>query len=55
MTTAAELLEQGERVARVASKVGYANEFAFAKAFKRVRGVAPGEHRRRYVAEARSG
>jgi AraC-like DNA-binding protein len=26
--------------------VGYDNEFAFAKAFKRVRGVAPGKLRR---------
>jgi AraC-like DNA-binding protein len=29
----------------VASLVGYENEFAFAKAFKRVRGVAPGHFR----------
>jgi AraC-like DNA-binding protein len=49
MTIAAELLEQGERIATVAHRVGYRNEFAFAKAFKRVRGIAPGRsrHRRR--------
>lgn len=49
MTTAAELLAQGERIASVAHQVGYGNEFAFAKAFKRVRGVAPGQIRRRYA------
>ncbi|WMT92743.1 AraC family transcriptional regulator [Pelagibacterium sp. H642] len=48
MTVAASLLESGERIGEVASKVGYDNEFAFAKAFKRVRGVSPGAHRRRY-------
>jgi AraC-like DNA-binding protein len=45
MTIAVELLEQGERIASVAHQVGYGNEFAFAKAFKRVRGVAPGRLR----------
>jgi AraC-like DNA-binding protein len=49
MAVAAEFLERGERAARVAGRVGYDDEFAFAKAFKRVRGIAPGEHRRRYV------
>jgi AraC-like DNA-binding protein len=29
----------------VAPRVGYANEFAFAKAFKRVRNIAPGQLR----------
>ncbi|BDP44291.1 AraC family transcriptional regulator (plasmid) [Deinococcus aetherius] len=46
MTVAAELLEEGTRVADVAQQVGYENEFAFAKAFKRVRGRAPGQVRR---------
>lgn len=46
MTVAADLLERGERIASVAHQVGYDNEFAFAKAFKRVRGVAPGQLRR---------
>ncbi|HEV2678674.1 MAG TPA: AraC family transcriptional regulator [Aliidongia sp.] len=49
MTVAAGLLEQGERIAAVAPRVGYDNEFAFAKAFKRVRGIAPGQHRLRQV------
>jgi AraC-like DNA-binding protein len=35
MTVAADLLEQGEFIANVAHRVGYDNEFAFAKAFKR--------------------
>lgn len=47
MTLASDLLAKGERIARVAHQVGYENEFAFAKAFKRVRGVAPGQLRRR--------
>jgi AraC-like DNA-binding protein len=47
MTVAADLLARGDRIAAVAGQVGYDNEFAFAKAFKRVRGVAPGQHRRR--------
>ncbi len=47
MTVAADLLERGERIADVAREVGYDNEFAFAKAFKRVRGEAPGRLRRR--------
>jgi AraC-like DNA-binding protein len=49
MSIAADLLEKGERAAQVAGQVGYENEFAFAKAFKRIRGIAPGEHRRRYT------
>jgi AraC-like DNA-binding protein len=49
MTVAADLFEQGERTASVARRVGYDNEFAFAKAFKRVRGVAPGQFRRRHT------
>jgi AraC-like DNA-binding protein len=52
MTLAADLLEHGGLIANVAHEVGYDNEFAFAKAFKRVRGVAPGRHRRRYTAAA---
>ena len=47
MTVAAGLLTQGRSIAQVAHAVGYDNEFAFAKAFKRIRGVAPGQHRRR--------
>jgi AraC-like DNA-binding protein len=46
MTVATDLLEEGERIASVARQVGYDNEFAFAKAFKRVCGRPPGEIRR---------
>jgi AraC-like DNA-binding protein len=46
MTVASDRLARGDRIAAVASMVGYRNEFAFAKAFKRVRGVAPGQLRR---------
>jgi AraC-like DNA-binding protein/mannose-6-phosphate isomerase-like protein (cupin superfamily) len=49
MTIAADLLGQGNRIAEVAHRVGYANEFAFAKAFKRMRGLPPGQHRRRHA------
>lgn len=45
MTVAAGLLEQGHRIAAVAPRVGYENEFAFAKAFKRIRNIAPGQLR----------
>jgi AraC-like DNA-binding protein len=55
MTVAAELLEDGHRIAGVARQVGYDNEFAFAKAFKRVRGIAPGQHRRRHARQAPGG
>jgi AraC-like DNA-binding protein len=40
------LLETDEPLAAVAVEVGYACEFAFAKAFKRIVGVAPGAFRR---------
>jgi AraC-like DNA-binding protein len=49
MTVAADLLTQGRSIAQVAHTVGYENEFAFAKAFKRIRGIAPGQHRRRHA------
>jgi AraC-like DNA-binding protein len=49
MTIAADLLEQGALIANVAHQIGYHNEFAFAKAFKRLRGIAPGQHRRRHA------
>lgn len=52
MAIAAGFLERGERAARVAGRVGYDDEYAFAKAFKRVRGVSSGVHRRRYVRQA---
>ncbi|WP_084000814.1 AraC family transcriptional regulator [Actinomadura kijaniata] len=47
MTTAARLLEEGDDpLGRVAERVGYGSEFAFANAFKREFGVAPGRYRR---------
>ncbi|MGV9667196.1 AraC family transcriptional regulator [Nocardia niigatensis] len=46
MLTAARLLrETGTPLAGVARKVGYQSEFAFAKAFKRQYGSAPGRYR----------
>jgi AraC-like DNA-binding protein len=42
----ARLLEDSEPLAAIAAEVGYACEFAFAKAFKRVVGIAPGVLRR---------
>ncbi|WP_189188844.1 AraC family transcriptional regulator [Streptomyces albiflavescens] len=47
MTTAGRLLRAGDIPLRqVAQRTGYASEFAFAKAFKREYGVAPGQYRR---------
>jgi AraC-like DNA-binding protein len=47
MTLAARLLRDGDAtLATVARKVGYASEFAFAHAFKRAYGSAPGVFRR---------
>ncbi|OMI36112.1 AraC family transcriptional regulator [Streptomyces sparsogenes DSM 40356] len=48
MTLAARLLRESELPLRaVAERSGYTSEFAFAKAFKREYGVAPGGYRRR--------
>jgi AraC-like DNA-binding protein len=55
MTVASERLARGDRIAAVASLVGYENEFAFAKAFKRVRGVAPGQLRHQAGRETNRG
>ncbi|BAJ33132.1 MULTISPECIES: AraC family transcriptional regulator [Kitasatospora] len=47
LTRAARLLRETEAPLRaVAAQVGYASEFAFAHAFKRVHGLAPGAYRR---------
>jgi len=47
MTVAARLLRDSDLISpRVALRVGYASEFAFAKAFKRDYGIAPGSFRR---------
>ncbi len=46
MAVASRLLyEADEPLAAVARRVGYESEFAFAKAFKRARGLAPGRYR----------
>ncbi|WP_425554576.1 helix-turn-helix transcriptional regulator [Kribbella sancticallisti] len=50
MTTAARLLRDHDRsLAAVAKEIGYTSEFAFAKAFKRDFGLAPGAYRRQAV------
>jgi AraC-like DNA-binding protein len=51
MTIAARLLRASDlKLAVVADRVGYQSEFAFAKAFKRGYGVAPGAYRRQVAA-----
>ncbi len=48
LDVAADLLAHPDStLASVAARVGYANAFALSAAFKRVRGIAPTEHRRR--------
>ncbi|MFK8909660.1 AraC family transcriptional regulator [Streptomyces sp. YS-3] len=47
MTTAARLLRESDApLTSVAARTGYGSEFAFAKAFKREYGLAPGGYRR---------
>ncbi|MCY0938045.1 AraC family transcriptional regulator [Streptomyces sp. H34-S4] len=47
MTTAARLLRESDNpLTAVAAQAGYGSEFAFAKAFKREYGLAPGGYRR---------
>ncbi|OLE24401.1 MAG: AraC family transcriptional regulator [Catenulispora sp. 13_1_20CM_3_70_7] len=47
MTTAGRLLRESDApLSAVALRVGYSSEFAFAKAFKREFGIAPGRYRR---------
>lgn len=47
MTTAARLLQESDApLSAIAAKVGYTSEFAFANAFKRQHGTAPGRYRR---------
>jgi AraC-like DNA-binding protein len=51
MTIAGNLLRDSDlKLAAVASRVGYRSEFAFARAFKRDHGIAPGAYRRRPAA-----
>lgn len=48
MTLASRMLrEKGLPLSAIATKVGYDSEFAFAKAFKRLHGSAPGRYRAR--------
>ena len=47
MQLADEMLRSRSSVAQVADRLGYQTETAFRRAFKRVRGVAPGDVRRR--------
>ncbi|MDG4863395.1 helix-turn-helix transcriptional regulator, partial [Streptomyces sp. T-3] len=48
MTTAGRLLREADAPLRtVAEQAGYTSEFAFAKAFKREYGMAPGQYRKR--------
>ncbi|WP_371661160.1 AraC family transcriptional regulator [Streptomyces sp. NBC_00280] len=48
MTTAARLLRTSDAPLRsIAAQVGYTSEFAFANAFRRTHGTAPGTYRRR--------
>jgi AraC-like DNA-binding protein len=48
MITAGRLLrEDSAPLRRIAQRAGYTSEFAFAKAFKREYGVAPGQYRKR--------
>jgi AraC-like DNA-binding protein len=48
MTTAARLLRDADApLSTVARQVGYTSEFAFANAFKREFGAAPGKYRKR--------
>ena len=54
MLLAARLLrDTADPLAAVAHAVGYGSEFAFAKAFKRHHGIAPGAYRRQAVATSR--
>lgn len=47
MTTAARLLRESDALlSEVAARIGYTSEFAFANAFKREYGIAPGAYRR---------
>ena len=49
------LLDGDERLAALATALGYASEFSFAAAFKRRHGVAPGRWREQARARARAG
>jgi AraC-like DNA-binding protein len=47
MAVAARMLREGDAtLRRIAQEVGYDSEFAFARAFKRTTGQAPGQYRK---------
>jgi AraC-like DNA-binding protein len=50
ITAARRLRESDAPLSVIAKQVGYGSEYAFAKAFKRVHGTAPGQYRRRGTA-----
>jgi AraC-like DNA-binding protein len=53
LTVAARLLRRTDApLAAIAAKVGYGSEFAFAAAFRREYGIAPGRYRRTAAAGA---
>jgi AraC-like DNA-binding protein len=53
MALAREKLRHGDdRLAKIANSLGYGSEFAFAAAFKRIRGQAPGRYRAAQQQEA---
>ncbi|MFD8563541.1 AraC family transcriptional regulator [Streptosporangium canum] len=55
MTTAARLLRQSDAsLGEVATRIGYTSEFAFATAFKREYGTAPGKYRRQSRVETQN-
>jgi AraC-like DNA-binding protein len=52
LTISANLLRESEApLSEVATRIGYTSEFAFANAFKRQYGTAPGKYHRRKSAE----
>ena len=50
MQFALEMLEHtGEPIARIAEQCGYSDTFVFSKAFKRLTGLSPQQHRKNYL------
>ncbi|MEU6263348.1 AraC family transcriptional regulator [Saccharopolyspora shandongensis] len=55
ITAARRLRETDAALSVIAEEVGYASEYAFAKAFKRAHGAAPGQYRREQLAHRSNG